>query len=134
MRGRFAGMLRWPQFDALWQCLRQAPQGWYVGRADQPAPSQPLEPPGFAALLDELEALLKRELTAGYCGVVYADDPEAPGFVKVYDPRGLGSMCSCSSEPTPPAWVLSRCRPARFPPAAGAEGQGRGWWARWRAR
>lgn len=134
MLGNFVGMLRWPQFDALWQRLRRSPGGWYVSRPDQPAPVEPADPARFASLLDDLEALLRRELGSEYCGVVYADDPDDPGFVKIFDPRTLGSMCAGRSAPTPPAWVLSRCRPAPFPAPPAGEARRSGWWARWRER
>lgn len=130
MLGDLVGMLHWPQFDALWQRLREAPQGWFVCEADQAAPLQPSDPGRFLARLGELEALLKRELRTGYCGLVYVDDPDAPGFVKIFDPRTLGSMCSHGGTATPPAWVLSRCRPARYPAASQAADTGGRWWAR----
>jgi hypothetical protein len=134
MLGHFVGMLRWPQFDALWQQLRRDPRGWFLSQANQAAPLQPLEPDRFAATLDEIESLLKRELGPEYCGVVYVDDPDSPGFVKVYAPRTMGSMCACGSAPTPPAWVLSRCHPARFPEPPPVAAPGGRWWERWRVR
>lgn len=134
MLGNFVGMLRWPQFDALWQRLRRTPHDWFIVRADRPAPLQPADAETLVASLDELEALLKRELGAGYCGVVYVDDPDDPGLVKIFDPRTLGTMCSCASMPAPPAWVLSSLRPVRFPAPPALAAERSGWWARWRAR
>ena len=46
-RGSFTSALRWPQLDALWEKLRESPEGWYVyavGEAPPDAPASPATP------------------------------------------------------------------------------------------
>ena len=128
--GGFRAALRWPEFDALWARLRaDADGGWYAYAVGEAPPEEPLDGARLIALLDELEALLKREHDEDYCGIVYADDLQAPAFVKIYDPNNLGSVCGSSDIRTLPGWVLSRLRPAPLAVAAPAAGRRR-WWRR----
>lgn len=128
--GKLQGMLHWPQFDALWSTLRAAPEGWYLVEQGQALPRQPLTAREFLERLAALGALLRKEHGKSYCGIVYADDTAAPELVKVYDPRTLGSMCSCSSEPTPPRWVFTRLQPWPQPSSVDAAAR-RPWWKAW---
>jgi hypothetical protein len=130
MNGTLSGMLRWEQLDALWQRVRAEPQGWYVSQVGEPVPAAPLEAAALERFVGELDTLLRREHPESYCGVVYADQPEQPTFIKVYDPHHMGSFCSCSSTPVPPRWVLSRCRPERIADTAPAPAARRHWWQR----
>jgi hypothetical protein len=129
------GMLHWSQLEALWARVRAQPEGWYAVVAGDPWPAEPLDARGLLRWLDDIDATLRREHTQSYCGVVYADDPAAPAYVKIFDPRAMGSFCSCSQEPTPPRWVLSRRRPVAAPAAAGAADRPRrapaSWWRCW---
>ncbi len=130
MNGPLRGMLRWPQLDALWLRVREQPQGWFVSQAGEPAPTKPLEADELLRFVTELDALLRREHLHDFCGIVFADDPERPAVVKIYDPHNLGSFCNCSGIPVPTRWVLSRSRPDRIggePP--GPDGR-RQWWRR----
>ena len=44
-KGSFLNMLRWPQFEALWDTLRaQSAAGWYVYAIGETPPSQPATP------------------------------------------------------------------------------------------
>lgn len=126
--GSFQGMLHWPQLDALWSAVRAQPQNWFLVEANQALPEAPLPGPSLLARLNEIDALLRKEHQHSYCGIVYADDANAPSLIKIFDPRGLGSMCSCSTEPTPPRWVLSRWRPETLPSTSTSPSRRKPWW------
>lgn len=132
LQGRFTGVLQWSDLEALWAAMRTDAAGWYLVEAGQPLPAQPLAPDELPAQVDRLDNLLRQAHRHTYCGVVYADDLHAPTLVKVFDPRTLGSMCSCSSEPTPPAWVFSRWRPEASPNPQASPSRAAWWRPRWR--
>lgn len=111
LQGRFLGILQWVQLDALWTVVRANPEGWYWVELGHPLPTHPLSALELSERLSDLDTLLRTEHAERYCGIVYADDVEAPQMIKAIDPRGMGSMCHTGSEPTPPQWVLSRLRP-----------------------
>jgi len=130
-RGRFHGIMRWEQLDALWQVLRErAGAGWYIYAVGEPPPVEPVDAAQLSAFVGEMDALLRREHKEEYCGIVYADDPAAPGLVKIFDPNNLGVVCGYSDNPPLPGWVLSTIRPVNlegaFTPPAGR----RRWWQR----
>ena len=129
-RGRFSAALRWPQFDALWAALAAQPEGWYAYALGEPAPQTAPEPAAFGRLLDELAELLRQEHAEDYCGIVYADDLQAPTMVKVYDPNNLGMVCGSGAQPTLPGWVLSRLPPVDLPSALRPPAGRRRWWRR----
>jgi hypothetical protein len=128
-RGSFTSMLRWPQLDALWQRLREEPLGWYVYPVGETPPSEPVEADELSRLIDELDALLRREHDEDYCGIVYADSRERPTMVKIYDPNNLGVSCGYSDNPPLPGWVLSRIPPVDLQAARQPAGRRR-WWER----
>jgi len=130
MDGYLRGMLYWEQLDALWLRVRAEPQGWYVSQLGEAVPSAPLEAQALSRFVDEIDALLRSEHRQNFCGVVYADVPELPTFIKIFDPRHMGSFCSCSSTPIPPRWVLSRSHPEPIQDDAPADGARRRWWSR----
>ena len=111
-RGSLKGLLQWRQFDDLWLRLRAEPEGWYVRDfSSRNIPDSPLTREAFLAFLDEAEAFLRRRHREDYCGFIYLDDVENPTFIKVFDPRKMGTSCSCSTEPVPPRWTISRQKP-----------------------
>ena len=80
--------------------------------------------------ITEIDALLRREHDEDYCGIVYADDPSAPGMIKIYDPNNLGKVCGYSANPPLPGWVLSRLPPADLQAAQVQPAGRRRWWQR----
>lgn len=129
--GGFTSALRWPQFDALWARLKDdAGGGWYVYAVGEAPPTAPVGADHMAAFLDELADLLKREHDEEYCGIVYADNLQSPGFVKIYDPNNLGSVCGSSDTRTLPGWILSRLPPVDLPAAMPPPAGRRRWWRR----
>lgn len=131
-RGSFINMLRWPQLDQLWQTLRSNPdQHWYVYAVGEPPPQRPASHQELDRFLTEIDALLRQEHDEDYCGIVYADDREAPQFIKIYDPNNLGSVCGSSGAPPPlPGWVLSTLAPVDLETAMPLPGNRRRWWRR----
>ncbi len=109
--GPFVGVLRWPQLEALWERVLAEPEGWYVYQVGEPVPEAPMAASALRRFLAELDALLRREHEADYCGIVYADDLTRPTLVKVYDPNNLGASCGSSGRSIPPRWILSRMAP-----------------------
>jgi hypothetical protein len=108
--GRFSGILRWPQFQTLWEALTASPDGWYVYEPEESAPpATPLTAAELGAFLVEAEAYLREHCTADCCGAVYADSLQTPTFVKIYNPRLMGG-CGMGKAPLP-QWLLSRMPP-----------------------
>jgi hypothetical protein len=130
MNGKLSGMLRWEQLDALWLRVRAEPDGWYATQVGEAVPAAPLDANALHHFVGEVDALLRREHSASYCGIVYADLPEQPSFIKIYDPNHMGSFCGCSSTPIPPRWVLCRCQPERIDEPAPVPSGRRHWWNR----
>ncbi|MCB1761350.1 MAG: hypothetical protein KDI68_16390 [Gammaproteobacteria bacterium] len=130
-RGSFTSTLRWHQFDALWDLLRQADAGgWYLYAVGEPPPGEAASAERFGVFLDEMAALLKREHDEDYCGIVYADDLRHPAFIKIFDPHNLGVSCGYSDNPPLPGWIISRLQPVDLPAAMVAPAGRRRWWRR----
>ncbi len=127
--GTFQGIMTWPQLDALWKRVEIG--RWFVYLTDEPPPDEPVSGEPLAAKIDSLDAQLRREHEYDYCGIVYADDPDAPTLIKVYDPRNLGTSCSHGDAPIPPRWILSTARPASIEPPAPEPAHR---WRLWRPR
>ena len=130
MNGYLHGMLRWPQLDALWVRVRADPHGWYAVQVGETLPSAPLAVDALRRFVDEVDALLRREHQADYCGIVYADDPERPTLIKIYDPHHMGSFCGSGAEPIPPRWLLTRHRPEPIDDRVTVPESRRSWWRR----
>lgn len=114
-RGAFINMLRWEQFDRLWEKLRNDPQAWYVYELDTTVPDQPFDKQQWPGFLDQLAVQLREQHGEDYCGIVYADNPEQPTYIKIYDPKNLGVVCGISDLPPPlPGWIISQAQPAKI--------------------
>ncbi|MBK1724052.1 hypothetical protein [Thiocystis violacea] len=130
-RGSFTSALRWPQLDALWERVRErADAGWYLYAVGEPPPAQPAERAQVLAFIGEIDALLRAEHDHDYCGIVYADDPQQPSFLKIYDPNNLGVSCGFSDNPPLPGWVMSLLPPCDLPATRPAPKNRRRWWRR----
>lgn len=128
MNGSFRGMLQWTDLDALWARVRVNPEGWYVSLVGVEPVQQAMTPAALDIFITEVDSLLRREHDYSYCGIVYADDPEQPSFIKIYDPHNLGSSCGSSGVRIPPRWVLSRVPPALIVDEAPLPNSRRRWW------
>ena len=130
-KGSFVSMMRWPQLDTLWATLRQrADANWYIYAIGEPPPDKPVTAEQMDAFLTEIDALLRKEHDEDYCGIVYADSPDVPGFVKIYDPNNLGVSCGFSEQPPLPGWTLSLIPPCDLEHAMPPPGNRKRWWQR----
>jgi len=130
-RGRFSGILRWHQLDALWHRVRRdSDGGWYIYAVGEEPPTSTATSEQLRHFVAEVDALLRREHDEDYCGIVYADSREEPSFIKVYDPNHLGMVCGSSSRPTLPGWTLSKLAPVDLPAAMPPPQARRRWWQR----
>lgn len=108
--GRFSGVLRWPQFDTLWQALNAGAEGWYVYAPEEGSPPlAPFSVDEMMAFLAITETYLRERCTPDRCGAVYADSLAEPGFIKIYNPHLMGG-CGMGKAPLP-QWLISRIAP-----------------------
>ena len=130
-RGTFHGILRWEQLDALWDRLRaDAAGGWYLYAVGEPPPEDVAAEAVIRRFIEEVDELLRREHEEDYCGIVYADDPSEPSFVKIFDPNNLGVSCGYSDNPPLPGWILSKLPPVDLQAPMPQPGNRRRWWQR----
>lgn len=111
--GRFAGLLKWEDADALFARLAASGGDWFVFDPAGDAPTAPVD--DLAAALAEARACLDQVRSRSYCGAVFVDDPAAPAFVKVFDPYQMGGACGGSAERVLPRWIFSRLAPDPLP-------------------
>jgi hypothetical protein len=130
-RGSFTSALRWHQLDALWERVRaRADEGWYLYAVGEPPPIRPSDRERVLTFVDEIDKLLRREHREDYCGIVYADDLQEPGFLKIYDPHNLGVSCGYSDNPPLPGWVMTLIPPVDLPATRVIPNARRHWWQR----
>ncbi len=130
-RGSFTSALRWHQLDELWARVREhAADGWYLYAVGEPPPTAPAHAQQVRQFVAELDQLLRKEHQEDYCGIVYADDPRAPTFIKIYDPNNLGVVCGFSDNPPLPGWIMSQLPPIDLPAARPPPRGRRHWWQR----
>lgn len=128
-RGRFSGLLRWPQLDEFWEVLKsKADDQWYVYAVGESPPSEPASQQQLFAFIEEVNALLRKEHEEDYCGIVYVDSKTDPAFIKIYDPNNLGVSCGYSDNPPLPGWIISRLKPVSLPDALAQTGARKRWW------
>jgi hypothetical protein len=129
--GRFHNTLRWAQFDSLLETLQaDAGSGWYVYAVGEPPPTEPVSSEQFSAFLSEVNELLRKEHDEEFCGIVYTDSFETPGYVKIFDPSNLGVSCGYSDNPPLPGWILSKIPPVDLQSDILLPGNRRRWWRR----
>jgi len=127
--GSFTSALRWHQFDALWEAVRKQNDGeWFVYAVGEVPPASAASTDKFDHFLSEIGQLLREEHDEEYCGIVYADSPHTPAFIKIYDPNNLGVSCGFSDSPPLPGWVLSRIPPVDLPQTIQQPNKRRHWW------
>lgn len=114
-QGYFSGLLQWEDMSTLWEQLKASPEGWYVFDTLQAPPQSPVSSSELQELLNEIEVFTRKRHRHEYCGFIYVDDRNSPGFIKIFDPRKMGSSCGCSDELILPRWIISRARPDALP-------------------
>jgi len=110
--GSFTSALRWHNLDDLWKALRQdVVDDWYIYAIGNEVPEAPAPHNELMVFIEKIDHLLRHEHDEDYCGIVYADDPENPKMIKIFDPHNLGVTCGYSDNPPLPGWVLSKLPP-----------------------
>lgn len=127
--GFLGGVMQWDDLTRLWQRIReQQESSWYVYAVGETVPVSAASEKQLFLFIDSIDDLLHKERDHDYCGIVYVDDADSPGFVKIYDPNNLGVVCGFSENPPLPGWVLSQLPPEdieqAFPPTASRKR----WW------
>jgi len=125
--GRLWSVMSWEQLDAFWQRIDPAAD-WYVYAVGEAVPAAPAAAEAVSAFITNIDALLRKEHHHDYCGIVYADQLDAPGFVKIFDPNNLGVSCGFSDNPPLPGWILSRVPPEDLKPAMPLPEGRKRWW------
>ena len=129
--GSFTGILKWQQLDDLWQVLKaKADAGWYVYVVGDDLPVSTVSADHLCQFITEMDILLKKEHQQDYCGLVYVDDVNDPGFIKIYHPNNLGGACSTSKAPPLPGWILSLLKPEDLAGTAVLTSSRMRWWRR----
>ncbi len=130
-RGHFQGVISWQQLDSLWDKLRTDDgRDWFIYAVGEAPPPAPVTHAQLVSFIDEIDALLRREHDEEYCGIVYADERDAPTFIKIFDPNNLGVVCGYSDNPPLPGWILSLIQPEDLDATHVLPGNRRRWWQR----
>jgi hypothetical protein len=125
--GRLWAVMSWEQLTEFW--ARIVPDaGWYLYAVGEPAPTEPASAGQTTEFIRRVDALLRDDHRHDYCGIVYADDLQQPGFVKIYDPNNLGVSCGFSTNPPLPGWIMSRVPPEDLRPQQKLPEGRRRWW------
>ncbi len=127
-RGRLGGIMQWDDLSELWQRIGKQGADWFLYHVGDEVPKSPASPEQLQTFMTEVDGLLRREHEHDYCGIVYADDPSNPSFVKIYDPHNLGVVCGYSDNPPLPGWVMSRQPPVDLEQAFPPTGSRKRWW------
>ncbi|MBK1632111.1 hypothetical protein CKO31_15460 [Thiohalocapsa halophila] len=67
------------------------------------------------AFIYDFDDRLRRAQRDDYCGIVCADDLDAPSFIEVGHRRRLGVACGFSEQTPLPDWIISLMRPVDLP-------------------
>lgn len=111
-KGYFRGIKSWDDLSKLWDSLRQENHGqWYVYATDERPPASPLPVTELEQFIQLTDKYLRDNHEEDYCGIVYVDNIDELGFIKIYDPNNLGVVCGFSDNPPLPKWVLSQIKP-----------------------
>ena len=111
-RGKFFGVLRWHQLEDIWSKVkRDAEVGWYCYEIRENPPAKLKQGEELILLIDEIDSILRHKHDEDYCGVVYVDDLESPTYIKVFDPKKMGTSCSIGTTAPLPEWVISKVIP-----------------------
>lgn len=113
--GRLVAIRKWEDLDILWAGVHgTAGEGWFVYTIGEQPPTEAEGSQTLHKFLLDVDQTLRHEHKHDYCGIVYADDPVKPHFIKIYDPQNLGMVCGTGETRTLPGWTLSRVQPVEL--------------------
>ncbi len=111
-KGKFYGVLRWHQLDEVWKKVNSdAKSGWYCYKVGKTPPTEMKHNKELNLFIKGLNTALHDKHEEDYCGVVYVDDLETPSFIKVFDPKNMGTSCSIGKISPLPEWIISKIPP-----------------------
>lgn len=111
-KGKFYGVLQWKQLDHIWDVVKSdKADSWFIYEVNLTPPSSTIKQLDIALEINKIDHYLRKEHNEDYCGIVYADDLESPEFIKVFNPKSLGSSCSIAKTPPLPKWIISKVKP-----------------------
>ena len=127
--GLLYSVMHWEQLTRFWASIN-AEAGWYLYAVGQDLPTAPSPAEKVRQFTSEIDVLLRREHHEDYCAIVYADDLDAPSFIKIYDPNHLGSSCGSSATKSSvlPGWIMSLVAPQELQTNGFVTGQRKRWW------
>ena len=125
--GRLWSIMSWDQLSAFWQRLDPA-TGWFIYAVGEAVPEAPSAAGRVQRFIERVDKLLREDHHHDYCSIVYADDLQAPSFIKIYDPNNLGVSCGFSTDPPPPGWIMCRVPPEDLQPRRPPPENRRRWW------
>ena len=106
----------------------RAADGWYVYAIGMPLPQQPASAAEVERFIERVNHLLRDDHREDYCGIVYADDKDDPGFIKIFDPSHLGVSCGFSQNPPLPGWIMCRIPPQPLEDSRVLPAKRQRWW------
>ena len=128
-RGNFTSTMRWSDLDEFWQVLKAAADdSWYIYAVGEEPPDSTSNKTHLLGFIDKIDELLHNEHGEDYCGIVYIDNKEVPGFIKIFDPNNLGVTCGFSDNPPLPGWILSKLQPIELEAALNPPKNRQRWW------
>jgi len=125
--GRMSGVLRWAQLDDIWQNL-DASDGWYLYQIGAQLPDSMINADQLGQSITDIDAFLRQQHDASYCGVVYTDNLSEPTLLKIYHPRKMGASCGSSGSTVLPKWTLSKQPPVDLLEWSLAKDEKPAWW------
>ena len=128
LQGKFSGILKWHQLDALWQRIATSGEAWYIYQVGDVLPTAPLTGDKLKDAIQALNQLLREEHEHDFCGIVYVNDLKNATLIKVYDPSNLGSSCGCGGKKYLPRWVISQIKPEKIEDNTPLPNNRKKWW------
>ena len=111
-RCKFYGVLRWYQLDHVWDVVKSdKADGWYINEINKSVPDTITQDTDLILQIEQIDQYLRKEHDEDYCGIVYVDNLDKPEFIKVFDPKKLGTSCSIAKTPSLPKWTISKVKP-----------------------
>ena len=89
-------------------------EGWYIYEVNRSVPDSVTQNNNVAIKIEQIDQHLRKEHEEDYCGIVYADNLDNPEFIKVFDPKSIGTSCSIAKTPPLPKWIISKIKPQQL--------------------